>query len=77
MCWIMALVSMIISLFVVLIFHPFENEVANAICFPLLSFIYMALLCFAEHCENKLEKRIRTLEKKLEDKEKGGCNNAR
>jgi BMFP domain-containing protein YqiC len=32
----------------------------------------MALLLFAEHHEDKLEKRIKTLEKKLEDKEKGG-----
>jgi hypothetical protein len=68
----MGLVSMVVSLFAVLAFHPFGNEVANAIIFPLLSLTYMALLCFAEHHENKLEKRIETLEKKLENKEKGG-----
>jgi hypothetical protein len=68
----MGLVSMVISIFAVLTFHPLGNEVANAIIFPLLSLTYMALLLFAEHHEDKLEKRIKTLEKKLEDKEKGG-----
>lgn len=75
MCWIMALVSLTISLFVTLIFHPLGNEAANAICFPLLSLIYVALLCFADYHEDKLENRIKTLEKKLEDKEKGGADN--
>ena len=73
MCWIMGLVSIVISWSAVLAFHPFENEVANAVCFPLLNFIYVALLLFAEHCENKLEKRIEELEKKLDDKKKGGA----
>ena len=72
MCWIMGLVSVVISLFAVLTVHPFGNEVANFICFMLLGLIYMVLLCFAEHHEDKLENRIRTLEKKLEDKEKCG-----
>lgn len=72
MGWIMGLASVAISLFITFTFHPFENEVANVICFPLLSLIYMTLLVFAEHQEDKLERRIKTLEKKLEDKEKGG-----
>lgn len=73
MCWIIGLATIAISLFVTLTFHPLENEVANAIIFPLLSLTYMGLLRFAEYREDKLEKRIRTLEKKLEDKKKGGA----
>lgn len=72
MGWIMGLASMAMSLLAALAFHPLENEVANAIIFPLLNLTYIALLYFAEHFEDKLEKRIETLEKKLENKEKGG-----
>ena len=69
----MGLVSIVMSWFAVLTFHPFENEITNAVCFPLLSIICMLLLLFAEYHENKLEKRIEELEKKLDDKKKGGA----
>mgnify|MGYP003304105899 CR=1 FL=1 len=73
MCWVLGLVSVTISLFMTLTFHPFETEWLNAIIFPFLSLTYMALLTLAEHLEDKLEKRIKDIEKKLEDKEKGGA----
>lgn len=73
MCWILGLVSVTMSFFITLAFHPFETEWLNAIIFPFLSLTYMFLSMLAEHCENKLEKRIKDLEKKLEDKEKGGA----
>lgn len=72
MCWVLGLVSVTISLFVTFTFHPFKTEWLNAIVFPFLSITYMALLMLAEHLEVKLEKRIKDLENKLEDKEKGG-----
>ena len=70
MSYLFGLVSMVISLFITLTFHPFSNEVINAICFPFLSILYAVLLVIAQHYEDKLEKRIKTLEKKLEDIEK-------
>lgn len=73
MCWAIGLASIFISLFTVLAIHPFESEVVNAICFPLLSFLYMGSLLLAEHIEDKREKRIADLEKKLKDIEKGGA----
>ena len=73
MSWVLGLVSIIMSLFITLAFHPFETEWLNAIIFPSLSLTYMALLMLAEHLEDRLEKRIKDLEKKLEDKEKGGA----
>ena len=71
MSWIIGLASTLMSIYAVLIFHPFENEVVNAVIFPLLSIAYVALLCFANDHEYKLENRIEILEKKLEDKERG------
>lgn len=71
MGWVLGMVSIITSLFITVLFHPFETEWLNVIIFPLLSFAQMALLTFAEHLEDRLEKRITDLEKKLEDKEKG------
>ena len=72
MGWVLGMVSIIVSLFITLSFHPFETEWLNAIIFPFLSLTYMALLMFSEHLEDRFEKRITDLEKKLEDKEKGG-----
>lgn len=69
MSYLLGLVSMVMSLFSTLAFHPFSNEVINAICFPFLSILYAVLLCVAQHYEDKLEKRIETLEKKLEEEE--------
>ena len=73
MSWVLGLVSVTMSLFIALAFHPFETEWLNAICFPFLSLVYMALLLLAEHLEDRLENRIKALEKKLKDKEKGGA----
>lgn len=72
MCWVLGLVSITMSLFITLAFHPFETEWLNAICFPFLSIVYVALLLLAMYLEDSLENRIKALEKKLEDKEKGG-----
>lgn len=72
MSWILGLASMIVSLFIGLAFHPFETEWLNAIGLPLLSIAYMSLLTLAAHLEDRLERRIKDLEKKLEYKEKGG-----
>ena len=72
MSWSIGLASVMMSLFTVLTIHPFENEVVNGICFPALSVVYAILLCIAVDREEKINERIRTLEKKLEDKEKGG-----
>lgn len=60
--------SITVSVYCVLAFHGVENE----ICFPLLSTLYLVFTFIAGHFEDKLEKRIKGLEKKLEDKEKGG-----
>jgi c-di-AMP phosphodiesterase-like protein len=73
MSWVLGLVSMIVSIFTALTFHPFETWWLNAICFTFLQLVYIALLFLAEHRENRLEKRIEELEKKLKDKEKGGA----
>lgn len=72
MSWAIGLAYIFISLFTFLTVHPFDNEVANAVCFLLLSFLYMGSLLLAEYFEDKLEKRIAVLEKKLKDIEKGG-----
>lgn len=62
--------SMMMSLFIVLTVHPFQNETVNLICFPLAGIVYSILLCIAEDIEDKLEKRIEELEKKVEDIQK-------
>ena len=72
MSWILGLASIIVALFIGLAYHPFETEWLSAIIFPLLSIAYMSLLTLAGHLEDRLERRIKDLEKKLEDKEKGG-----
>ena len=60
--------SLAISLFAILIIHPFESDVAMAICSIGLSLIYSTTLCVACHIEDKLVKRIKALEDKLKDK---------
>lgn len=72
MTYLIALASICMSLYSVLIAHPFDNKILDSICFPLLVIIYAVLLFGAASCEYKLEQRIELLEKKLEDKEKDG-----
>jgi hypothetical protein len=49
--------------------HPFENEIANGVCFILLAVTFNILLCIAEDKEEKLKSRIKKLEDKLDNKE--------
>lgn len=76
MSWTTGLISAVMSILVAFIFHPIENEVAKIIVISLSATVYLAMLWIEDYHEDKLEKRIRTLEKKLEDKEKGGESNA-
>lgn len=72
MSWIMSLASICMSAYAVLIFHPFENETINRIVLPLLIIVYTILLCISDTHEEKTNKRIEMLEKRLDDKEKDG-----
>ena len=72
MSWILGLASICMSVYAVLYFHPLENETINGIIFPLLSIIYVILLSASAFHEEKTNKRIEILEKKLSDKEKDG-----
>ena len=72
MSYIMGFLSMIASAYMVLIFHPFENGVTNAIFSLILTILYWGVVALGYWYEGKIEKRIKNLEKKLEDMEKGG-----
>lgn len=72
MSWILGLASMCISVYATLCFHPFENETINETIFPLLVIVYAILLGVSSIYEEKTNKRIEMLEKKLSDKEKDG-----
>ena len=72
MSWIISLASIIMFVYMALTLHPFENETVNIIIFPLLTIIYVILLCISDAREEKINKRIEMLEKKLSDKEKEG-----
>jgi hypothetical protein len=72
MSWLFGLMSLLVSVYSVLVFHPFGNDTVNTICFITISVMYSVLLFVASDLEDKLKKRIETLEKKLEDREKGG-----
>ena len=72
MAWLIGLASVMISLCTALTVHPFQNEIVNLICFPLIGLVYSILLCIAQDIEDKLKKRIEDLEKKVEDIQKGG-----
>lgn len=72
MSWLIGVAAVLISFFSALAFHPFENEAINEVCFPALGFVYALMLGIASDIEDKLNRRIKALEKKLEDKEKGG-----
>lgn len=71
MAWLIGLASMMISLFIVLTFHPFQNEIVYLIFVPLIAAVYCILLRIAAGIEDKIEKRIKELEKKVEDIQKG------
>ena len=68
--------SIMVSLYTVLIFHPLENDVANVICSLILFITYWAMMMLGDFYEGKFDKRIKKLEKKLEDMEKGGESDA-
>ena len=73
MSWIMGLAFICMSAYYALLcFHPFENETINGIIFILLGVVYAILLCVSSVYEEKTNKRIEALEKRLSDKEKGG-----
>ena len=69
MSWLIGFASILISLYSVLMLHPFDSDVANTICFILLGITFSAILCIAADKEEKLKSRIKALEDKLNDKE--------
>ena len=74
MSYILGLCSWITAAFVFLTVYPFENEIANAVCFPCLSLMSLVLISVASCMEDKLERRIKALEDKLECKKEGDGN---
>ena len=69
---IMAFLSMIVSAYMTFVFHPFENGAMNATLRVTLTLLFWVMVALGDWCEGKIEKRIKNLEKKLEDMEKGG-----
>lgn len=70
MTWLIGLASVVTSAYTYLTMHPFEGGVANVLCCVGLSVVFTALLCVASDIEEKFEKRIKTLEDKLEQNSK-------
>ena len=73
MTYLIGTASLAISLYVTLIFHQFDSDIATAICSIGLSLIYFGVLCLASNFEDKLEKRIKMLEEKLKCEEETKC----
>ena len=71
MSWLIGYASLMASLYIMLIFHPIENNTIQVICCVILLTVYPILLVIAENCEDKMEKRITALEKKLDNIKKG------
>lgn len=69
MTYLIGMASMAMSLFITLIIHPFESDVAMAICSVGLSVTHSVLLCVSSNIEDKLDKRIKALEDKLKNEE--------
>ena len=69
MSWLIGFASILISLYSVLMLHPFDSDVANTICFIVLGTTFSVLLSIAADKEEALKSRIKALEDKLNDKE--------
>lgn len=68
MMWLIGLISFITSLYTVLAMHPFENNTINSIVFPALSLLHIILISIAGNKEDKINKRIKDLENKINNK---------
>jgi predicted membrane channel-forming protein YqfA (hemolysin III family) len=68
----MAVLAMIASTYMTFVFHPFENDATNASLSVTLTLLFWVMVALGDWYEGKIEKRIKNLEKKLEDMEKGG-----
>ena len=65
MSYLLCFASLATALFTVLGAHPFQNEIVNAICFPLLSSVWTVLMCVASDIEDRYKKRIENLENEV------------
>ena len=68
MSYMLGLASITVSVFCVLAFQGVENER----WLPFLLILHSVFIWIASHFEDKLENRIKSLENKLKDGEKGG-----
>lgn len=71
MSWLICCASIMATGYFMLILHPLENNTVQTICCVILLATYPILLVIADNREDKMEKRIVTLEKKLDDIKKG------
>lgn len=69
MSWLIGFASILISLYSVLMLHPFNSDIANVICFIVLGITFSVILCIADSKEEELKSRIEALEDKLKNKE--------
>ena len=68
MMWLIGLIPFITSLYTVLAMHPFENNTINSIVFSALSLLNIILISIASNKEDKINKRIKDLENKINNK---------
>lgn len=73
MSWLIGGASMTGAFYMMLIFHPIENNAIQAICCVALILTYSILLTIAGIREDKINNRIAALEKKIDDIKKGGA----